>query len=617
VVIAANETTSTKAGEQISKALGGVRLKYKLGSVTDQDFLDMRAPTGGGLVCCTIIEAFNKNFKKAIVKHGNYASLVLVDCEDEDIDSLLLPHQTARLKGMVKSWKKLKFQKVISATSLVFRSIEEAKESEKNEQLQAVLKKLIEVSNSAPKLDVRPGLLVFFPQLPGSGKTSLTNEVGKKELKRAFSEEKREILISMGDKVKGKYWQAVKATRSSKSSAVFIADKNAPPNAWSTVASSIKNGIGVAVFPDSAALSTTAIQGIISIKGIEDTSRQHHYPFSLPFLAICMARVVSRPAKSHPGGLDCGLSYACWVVIKFFAFYRSITSDELFDTVKDKILKEGGICSSSPVQVPFFREGCEPHIPQELQEVLEEALKIQFGYDICRKDPCILFGKVQKLKEIEDKLRALIKKHKDSLFALTSDETESRNHFLANLKHHLVSGPHKPEKTSFVKIVSLDIPNNEIHKMLKQELRANGEIGQCLKGIGISPTDESKSSCLVENTHVTMVHHENMIQKKIRLEFDPFVGKSVKVVCKRLFWSESVAAIEVDFPSELADGTSIPPPKNEFQHITVWVAKGKQAVVSNQLPALFAAGKASAATLTNQRLSGKISFWDESKKSKK
>ena len=134
--------------------------------------------------------------------------------------------------------------------------------------------------------------------------------------------------------------------------------------------------VPVPVLPDERAILTTAIDGLQMPDGTIVPSARHLYPFSLPFLAVCMARVLERKPSSHPGDLDSGTQYACMIVIMFFSFYRGVSADEFLDAM-DVNLNRQGTLEMAPVQLPFFEESASLELPADLRGVLVEALQLQ------------------------------------------------------------------------------------------------------------------------------------------------------------------------------------------------------------------------------------------------
>jgi hypothetical protein len=133
----------------------------------------------------------------------------------------------------------------------------------------------------------------------------------------------------------------------------------------------------VSVLPDEGALATTEIRGIQQLDGTVDEQKQHVYPFSLAYLAVCMARVLARPPGTHAGKLDSGTKRACLIVTKFYSLYRRIAADELLETMQEKFGREGALLASPPIKLSFYKSPeAAGDLPTEVKDILVEALKV-------------------------------------------------------------------------------------------------------------------------------------------------------------------------------------------------------------------------------------------------
>jgi hypothetical protein len=134
------------------------------------------------------------------------------------------------------------------------------------------------------------------------------------------------------------------------------------------------NGVAVPILPDDNALHTTLVEGA------------KQYPFSLHYLAVCMSRVMARPASSHAGNLDSSTDLACMVVVKFFGLYRGMCASEVLSSIHRALQRQGAMISFASIRVPFFVQTHVPDLPSELVEALHDAIRIQV-----RISPRILF----------------------------------------------------------------------------------------------------------------------------------------------------------------------------------------------------------------------------------
>jgi hypothetical protein len=226
--------------------------------------------------------------------------------------------------------------------------------------------------------DSRPGLLIFFPTIPGSGKSSLVANIDK-NITDIISNCDRKIYIDESDLYKGKFWPHITKIRRRCYSAINIADKNTPTSAWGTIGAicASTKALAVPVLPDRFAFRTTSVVGVRRKNGTLDNTPVHIYPFSLAYLAVCMTRVLLRPAGSHTGQLDQSIGRLCMIVIKFYTFYRNLSAEQLLTTMSATMANAGAHITSAPIEVPFFGSAGEIKLPQEVEAVLLEALKCQ------------------------------------------------------------------------------------------------------------------------------------------------------------------------------------------------------------------------------------------------
>jgi hypothetical protein len=643
VVVSPRKESATDLSQYISKELGGVQLRDDINSLTDDDFLSMTA--GNGLIVgAAITDGFSK-LRKYVKEYSKEISIILYGCDAESIEGTLLP-QTKRLVGMAKAWEKTRvgFVKHVNIQHVNIQSSlgtqDEMMEDVQPAPFQAgtdmaeIIVALKKASGAAPDLDRRKGLLVFFPCLPGCGKSALSGpksqELLNKSLKALHESNgslglQRDLVVLVGDKTKKKYWPEVKSIRTKQPSSIFIADKNAPVTAWPTVGESAGNGIVVPVLPDEKALSTTRIEGALNSSGEMNEQLSHFYPFSLHYLAVCMARVMARPAKSHAGGLDCALPQACLVVTMFFTLYRNVSGDELMDRIRANVDKSGSFCVDKPVEVPFFGKDKLPDLPQDLVDALTTALQMQFGYALERKKMEAMLSKDAAVKEVEGMLRATLAKHKDLLLGLTADETTSRSAFVDQVTSLTKSvcendtmSDAKANATAStaatctkISIASIDISFQDIHGALKAIATEDVRVMEALNSMGAEVGNSvfSKDRGFEQKTHVTMAHSSRMSQREMRSKFEALLTQSVVVRVVGLLWSDRIAALAVELSSASETGDGIPKCCNTFVHVTLW-RDGAKSMESNQLPSLVSEREAFEVTFRSPfEVKGAFSFW--------
>jgi hypothetical protein len=386
-VIAPTVSAAETIADCFGKALDGVTPR-DVHSVANMSLQD-------GVVCYGSVADASKGIKRYLKEVSDYSTIVLFGCSDEDLKSELATEPERERKktiGLCKSWRKMECAARVELQRSLLSDIDDIAEST---PFQEAVTKIQTVSPSAEtEMSTSPGLMLFFPQIPGCGKSTIVSsfEEGFEEYcssntnsnSDAGEETKRKILVRVGDKIAGSYWPTLKKDLRKNPSCILIADKNSPPPSWRTVVDlcSDSNSVPLAAFPDSWALQTTEVKGIRKSDGSFSAAATHIYPFSLAYLAVCMSRVLARGAKSHAGKLDSGTPTACMIVVMFFSLYRDISAEVFQETVEMKLSEASSEEVLPPVELPFF-EGSGPiEMPSELQEVLVEALQLQVSSSI-------------------------------------------------------------------------------------------------------------------------------------------------------------------------------------------------------------------------------------------
>ena len=411
-VVGLDKERANVAAETISKRLGGVTIRKGLNALAQEDWEMACLIRRSGIICSLTADTGTKSVRQRLKDYGEAMYGVLIGCDEVAIEShcermkavseeenskeTSKKFNPKKLKGLATSWRRTGFSKVYEISDFDFdnnsKVIEDGNEDATAQDVGAldkIVDDLINASASVPKRDERPGLLVFFPGIPGSGKSTLCtnemeadlctmiNEAAESETKVKDANEvapPRQVIVLVSDEVKKKYWPLVKVEKIKTPSSVLIADKNAPPAGWTTVVQACSAGksIAVPVLPDAAALHTTLVEGA------------GQYPFSLHYLAVCMARVMTRPPESHAGKLDRATDLACMVVVKFYSFYRGIAAEELLPSIEGAMKRGGVKMSCDPVTVPFFAQENLPSLPTELSDALNDAIRIQvYGRSWC------------------------------------------------------------------------------------------------------------------------------------------------------------------------------------------------------------------------------------------
>lgn len=343
-----------------------------------------------GVICFGEVGSFSKKVREFLDQTSDHLAIVMYGCSPEEIGVELLGEPPGKIKaeqGKCKTWCK---QRCSLKLDLAKASISDI-DSASSDEFQQAVQKIKEVTDLAPGADgasdSRPGVLVYVPGIPGCGKSSLLQSM-EKELSKLLVEScqdgaDRKVHVLVGDEYGKSFWQKVKSDRQKDVSSVTIVDKNIPPPSWSAVgtACSSSSAFPLAVFPDDAAFRTTRILGSRKPDGTFDPLKSHFYPFSLEYLAICMARVLQREPSSHVGKLDSGTPNAAMVVVMFYSLYRYKSAEEFQDNIDMRLKTSGTMESLKPVQIPFIAHDKAVDLPTEVKDALTEALQLQVCSD--------------------------------------------------------------------------------------------------------------------------------------------------------------------------------------------------------------------------------------------
>jgi hypothetical protein len=380
VVVALERETADRVAACIAEQLGGARRIHGVDQIA-ADVMVMSCESGKGHVCSAVVDDGPSGVRKLCKNYADFISIAIFQCSEDDIARSLLPQQN-KTSGFLKGWRKTRCAKIYELEGGSMDG--DAMETDDNlsfETSDTFREMLAELKRNSV-VDERPGLLVFFPGIPGCGKSAYSG-VDEKELQEVLDGKEdtpsRKLIVQVGDKTNEKYWPLVRRMRLKDRSSVYIADKNVPRTSWGMVGDicAATKALAVPVIPDRRALRTTRIEGLRKPDGTLVSDRVHVYPFSLPYLAVCVARIMDRPAGSHAGKLDSSTARACMVVVKFFSLYRNLSADEFVDDLTAKFSEAGALVSSDPIEVPFFRENGDEKLPDDLEGILEEALRCQ------------------------------------------------------------------------------------------------------------------------------------------------------------------------------------------------------------------------------------------------
>jgi hypothetical protein len=389
MVVAVKQDMAELVADFVAEKLGGAKRIFGAESV-DSNLMSNACEAGGGVVCSIFVEEGFGKIRKLLNKYADFMSLLLFQCSENEIREMLLPNAEERkILGMIKGWQKTKCLHVIE---LPFNSlfdpdsmdVDERQREFKPTNLFIGAMAYVQISG---QVDERPGALFFFPAIPGSGKSALTKDLEERISHGPNDRKTRHIWVQVGDKTIGKYWSTVKRLRQKDQTSICVADKNAPPPAWSTVGDvcAQTRALAIPILPDATCLSTTRIQGYRKPNGCHVPDVIHIYPFSFQYLAVCMARVLDRAAESHAGKLDSATPRACLIVVNFFCFYRTISSEAFFDVMANQLSSAGALVTPSPVIVPFGKMmQCKESFLEKIEALLNEAVGSQVSCSVRR-----------------------------------------------------------------------------------------------------------------------------------------------------------------------------------------------------------------------------------------
>lgn len=620
VVVGMDKEKITKFCLELSSTLGCSKTVSAINDFTEANMAASMQSEGGGVICAATITEGVKKLKLLEKRYKENIYLVMIGCTKEEIEADFVQSgnpnskELKKMVGMTNGWKKLKLPLSIQVPN---SCLSENENIETNDNLVQMVAQLKEASK-ASEPDHRPGILVYFPNIPGCGKSFLCSSLTRESLQVQTD---RELIVREGDKTTGKFWPLALQDKLKQPSSIFIADKNVPPPSWKSVDSvcAKSNGVAVCVLPDSSAFEDTTVDVSFTEESGEDFMSPHRYPFSLHFLAVCMSRVLNREPNTHNGKLDSATENACMIVVKFYCLYRSLSVSSFI-----RQTSRFGRASNHVIRVPFFKTDFLPELPTDLQEVLEEAISLQTKMDLKQT------GKYD-MSAMETNLRSTIKQHQDFVFGLQIDPEESSASFMQQLSGVISSLGDKFQERELasssaddlnaIRIVSLDFKRDDINSILLAESTKSAEINNFLTEKHFSRSmkketkdDNKKIDRFINNTHCTFAHAQRMRQDEMRKVYGHVIGISCEVKVNAILFSDDVAALDITIPKivkeEAASTTVIPPSTNEFTHVTIWCKKGTKAFRSNQLPILVEQGTAKRVEFHSPvHVKGIFSYW--------
>lgn len=215
----------------ISSELGYLNLWDDSSSISEEHLFD------GGYIIGTSLDngpGVNIRTVKDLSANGHNIYLVLVGCSATEIEQQLLERNNAKkLLGLASGWRKIIYKELIEIPRERFFTNESASAASPTEigqvqsceELSKLFQALEKDKNSTNKAR-KTGVFIFFPSIPGSGKSSLC-EVFKPHLLNCETEcyeklKDREIAVKVADNTKGKYYLQASREKCLKPSSIYV-----------------------------------------------------------------------------------------------------------------------------------------------------------------------------------------------------------------------------------------------------------------------------------------------------------------------------------------------------------------------------------------------------------
>ncbi|KAH9311379.1 hypothetical protein KI387_026414, partial [Taxus chinensis] len=371
------------------------------------------------------------------------------------------------------------------------------------------------------------GMIVFFPGIPGCGKSAVCKEIINAP---GGLGDDRPLHGLMGDLIKGRYWQKVFEEQKRRPYEIIFADKNAPnEEVWKQIEDMSKStrAVAVPVVPDSEGTETN--------------------PFSLDSLAVFMLRVLQR--VNHPGSLDKYSQNAGYVLLMFYNLYEGKSRSEFEAELHERF----GLL----VKMPLLKSDRDP-LPESIKGVLEEGLNLYklhsnkhgrqepskgsyakdwFMWEKRNRD--ILFANADYLNVIQVPFEHVVKHVLEDLRAIAKGEYE------------VPSTEKRTLRTIVFAAVSL------VADEVKSLLDKIGDIDSRAKGF-LKDKDIKNT---LNSVHITLAHKRSHGVTSVA-SYGVFRGQKVPTKLTALLFSDKLAALEAHIDSKEISS------KNEWPHVT-------------------------------------------------
>lgn len=201
---------------------------------------------------------------------------------------------------------------------------------------------------------------------------------------------------------------------------------------------------------------------------------------------------------------------------------------------------------------------------------------------------------------------------------MTVDEEMAKDEFISQLNEKVAACnemlAYDSTKSKFIKLASLDVKREDLITMFKS---LEGEPGlhdfaaNILGNRDVEGFFNGDDRQVVAKPHVTLAHFSTLSQADLHEKFDHLQGLQVPISVVALYCNADNVALEVEVGRTTLCGIELPPPQNDFKHITVWVHDRSSAVKSNQLPELVRSLQASKFEFSKPfLLEGPVSLWE-------
>ncbi|KAF8116240.1 hypothetical protein N665_0020s0092 [Sinapis alba] len=401
------------------------------------------------------------------------------------------------------------------------------------------------------------GLIVFFPGIPGSGKSALCEELLNAP---GGLGDDRPVHSLMGDLLKGKYWPKVADEHRKKPQSIMLADKNAPnEDVWRQIEHMCRRS------------RVTAVPVVTDSEGTESN------PYSLDALAVFMFRVLQR--VDHPGNLDKTSENAGNVLLMFYHLYEGKNREEF----EGELIERFG----SLVKMPLLRSDRSP-LPDPVKSILEEGIDLfqlhsrRHGrLESAKGTYAAEWSKWE--KQLSDTLAA-----NSEYFSSVQVPFECAVQQVREELKRIAKGEYKPpssEKTNHgsITFAAINLPVTQVHRLLEKLVASNPAVRSFLEG------KKKRIEEKLERAHVTLAHKRSHGVAAVA-RYGQHLNREVPVELTELIFNDKMAAFTAHVGS--VDGETIVC-KNEWPHVTLWTAEGVTAKEANTLPQLYADGKAS------------------------